>query len=354
MAARITLIMLSRYMLSRYEELVTHDRDEHDRFPAWASLACQEGFLERPIVDEYVEILWSAMSTLWPGLKRRARKPSVRVSHDVDRPSRCSFGPFRRFARSVAGGVAKRRDFASPVHGLAARYSRSDRLHPADPYNPFDWLMGVSEARGLQSAFYLIPGKTYAPHDPLYDMDDPKIRSLVRRIAERGHEVGPHPGYNTYRDPATLAAQADHLRQVSEEEGVQQNEWGGRMHYLQWSTDTTPAAWEDAGMAYDSTLGYADHTGFRCGTSHDFPLYSWSARRVLTVTERPLIAMEGTILSAKYMGLSEPDDVRGHLSTLRSRCHQFNGPFNLLWHNSDLVEQEARSIYRDTVADYCQ
>lgn len=338
------------FMLSRYEEMVTPDRDEHDRFPAWASLAYGEGFLDRPIVDEYVEVLWSAMSMLWPGLQRRAREPSVRVSHDVDRPSRYSFGPFRRFARSVAGDVAKRRDFASPVHGLAARYSRSDRLHPADPYNTFDWLMDVSEASGLQSAFYFIPGKTYAPHDPLYDMDDPKIRSLIRRIAERGHEVGLHPGYNTYRDPATLTAQAEHLRQVSEEEGVQQAEWGGRMHYLQWSADTTPAALEGAGMAYDSTLGYADHTGFRCGTSHDFPLYSSSERRALTVTERPLIAMEGTVLSAKYMGLSQTDDVRGHLSTLRSRCHQFNGAFNLLWHNSELVDAQSRAIYAEAVS----
>ena len=338
------------FMLSRYEELVTPDRDEHDRFPAWASLAYREGFLDRPIVDEYVEILWSAMSMLWPRLERRARTPSVRVSHDVDRPSRYSFGPFRRFARSVAGDVAKRRDLASPVHGLAARYSRSDRLHPADPYNTFDWLMDVSEASGLQSAFYFIPGKTYAPHDPLYDMNDPKIRTLIRRIAERGHEVGLHPGYNTYRDPATLTAQAKRLRKVCEQEGVQQNEWGGRMHYLQWNADTTPDAWERAGMTYDSTLGYADHTGFRCGTSHDFHLYSWSDRRALTVAERPLIAMEGTVLSAKYMGLSETDDLRGHLSTLRSRCHQFNGPFNLLWHNSELVDSQSRLIYAEAVS----
>lgn len=337
------------FMLSRYEELVTPDRDEHDRFPAWASLAYREGFLERPIVDEYVEILWKAMSMLWPGLERRDRKPSVRVSHDVDRPSRYSFGPFGRFVRSVAGDVVKRRNFTSPVHGLAARYGRSDSLHSADPFNTFDWLMDVSDSNGLQSAFYFIPGKTYAPHDPLYDMTDPKIRSLVRRIAERGHEVGLHPGYNTYRDSPTLAAQAEHLRQVSEEEGVQQNEWGGRMHYLQWSADTTPTAWEHAGMAYDSTLGFADHVGFRCGTSHDFPLYSWSERRALTVTERPLIAMEGTVLSAKYMGLSEADDVRGHLNTLRSRCHQFNGAFNLLWHNSELVDSQSRRIYVEAV-----
>lgn len=43
------------FMLLRYEELVISERDEHDRFPAWASLAYKEGFLERLIVDEYVK-----------------------------------------------------------------------------------------------------------------------------------------------------------------------------------------------------------------------------------------------------------------------------------------------------------
>ena len=35
-------------MLTRYEEIVKLDRDTFDRFPAWASLAYQEGFLDVP------------------------------------------------------------------------------------------------------------------------------------------------------------------------------------------------------------------------------------------------------------------------------------------------------------------
>ena len=43
-------------MLSRYEELITKDRDQHNRFPATASVAFKAGFLDRPIVSEYLEI----------------------------------------------------------------------------------------------------------------------------------------------------------------------------------------------------------------------------------------------------------------------------------------------------------
>ncbi|NMC28205.1 MAG: hypothetical protein GYA42_08690, partial [Syntrophomonadaceae bacterium] len=45
------------FMLTRYEEYVKPDRDMHGRFPAAASLAFQEVFLDRPIINESIEIL---------------------------------------------------------------------------------------------------------------------------------------------------------------------------------------------------------------------------------------------------------------------------------------------------------
>ena len=62
-------------MLTRYEELVVPDRGAHDRFPAAASVAVREGFLEIPIVDAYVELLWGALS----GGVAAAAAPSARL-----------------------------------------------------------------------------------------------------------------------------------------------------------------------------------------------------------------------------------------------------------------------------------
>ena len=62
------------FMLTRYEELVSSERDEYDRFPASASVAYKASFLERPIVNEYVEVLWQCLERLWSGLVRRERR----------------------------------------------------------------------------------------------------------------------------------------------------------------------------------------------------------------------------------------------------------------------------------------
>lgn len=333
------------FMLTRYEELVTEDRDEHDRFPAWASVAYKAGFLKRPIIDEYVELLWAAIKALWPGLERKQRRFTIRPSHDVDAPARYGFCSPRQLVRRMGGDVLKRGNPKAALRAPWIRLNTHSRLHPSDPYNTFDWIMDQSERQGLQSAFYFICGRTHPTKDADYEVEHPAIRKLIRRIHDRGHEIGLHPSYNTYRDPQTLGAEAHRLRQVCEQEGIKQDAWGGRMHYLRWSQDVTAQAWEAAGMAYDSTLGYADRPGFRCGTCMDYPAFDLQRRRKLNLRVRPLVAMECTVIADKYMGLRCSNEAMEAFLMLKKNCRLVNGAFSVLWHNSELGEAQRRVIY---------
>ena len=85
---RLTIDVLGSafFMLTRYEEVVRTERDEHGRFPASASVAVRSAFLDRPIVDEYVDLLWAALSECWPRLRRRRTTYRVHLTHDVDHP----------------------------------------------------------------------------------------------------------------------------------------------------------------------------------------------------------------------------------------------------------------------------
>lgn len=260
------ILGLTYWMLTRLEEIGRTDLDEHDRFPATSSHAYQHGYLERPIVDEWLDLLGQVIKKQWPSIELKTHEFSMKVSHDVDVPSLYAFKSWPRIARIMAGHLLKRRDikafFTAPYVKLATR----GRLHPADPCNTFEWLMDVSDANRLTSAFYFICGHTDPRRDADYDPEHPMIRQLMRRIHQRGHEIGLHPSFNTYQRPELIAEEARRLRRIMAEEGIEQTAIGGRMHYLRWETPTTLNAWNDAGMRYDSTLGYADRPGFRCGT----------------------------------------------------------------------------------------
>lgn len=333
------------FMLSRYEEMVTPDRDEHDRFPAWASVACKEGFLERPIVDEYLEILWAAMRQLWPRLERKRRVFRIKVSHDVDRPVLYGFKSWSRVARMMAGHALKRRDPKAFVSAPYCKVATRRTLCQSDPYNTFNWLMDLSEANDLRSAFYFICGRTDVRRDAEYDPEHPAIRELMRRIHRRGHEIGLHPSYGSYQQPDVIRREAERLRRICAEEDIEQSTWGGRMHYLRWEQPTTLQAWDDAGMSYDSTMSYADRPGFRCGTCFEYSAFNSVTRRPLRLRVRPLIVMECTVISDSYMGLGAGQAAHEKIEELKRSCRKVDGNFTLLWHNSYFHNPELRQLY---------
>lgn len=286
----------------------------------------------------------------WCGIPLKRPAFSMKVSHDVDGPGRYAFRSWGGIARAMAGGAVKRRDVKSAVLPLWVRLNSQTALHPADPANTFDWIMDVSERHGLTSAFYFICGRTDASKDADYEPEHPAIRELMRRIHRRGHEIGLHPSYATYQRPAAIVGEAQRLRAVAAAEGIHQDQWGGRMHYLRWEHPTTLRAWDAAGMDYDSTLSYADRPGFRCGTCFEYPAFDPVAGTLLKLRIRPLIAMECTVMAPRYMGLGTGEAAAAKFEQLKDACRAVGGCFTLLWHNSQFDTTPERALYQHVIA----
>lgn len=335
------------FMLTRYEEVVKPVRDFLDRFPASESLAYQENFLMRPIVNEYIEILWACMLLLWPRLSRRPHTFQTYVSHDVDEPFRYAFSGPQRLLRRCIGDVVRRKNVVAAVRSVKSWAAVKQGNMMADPCNTFDFIMQVSEREGFKSAFYFITDHTCHPIDGDYDLSHPLMRSLLSSIYQRGHEIGLHTSFNTYQDKNQTQKEVDILKTVCAEENIHQNSWGGRQHCLRWST---PATWQnlnDAGLNYDTTLSFAEHIGFRCGTCFEFPVFNLLTGQNLDLYERPLIVMETTVLERNYMDFSMSNgEAFNVIESIKSVCRLFLGNFTLLWHNNNLTTNEERELYQ--------
>jgi hypothetical protein len=112
------------------------------------------------------------------------------------------------------------------------------------------------------------------------------------------------------------------------------SDYGGRQHYLRCKVPTTWRNCEQVGLVYDSSMGYADYEGFRCGTCHPFRPFDVEQNREMKITEVPLIVMDQTL--RRYRKLS-PDQAEEQIMQLAKRCKRVGGTFTLLWHNSSLV-----------------
>lgn len=346
---RYDILGLVYWFLNRLEEIGVADLDEHSRFSAKQSSAFADGYLERPVVDEWLEILAQVFRRIWPGVQLVARSFRTKISHDVDFPSMYAFKSPRALIRQVAGQTWRTRNYLNLIQGPWVRFNSRKTLHPADPYNNFDWIMDVVEKNNLKSAFYFISGQTNKKFDGDYDINHAAIRDLMRKIHARGHEIGLHPSYESYRSPAIIAKEANALKRVAAEEGIHQEVWGGRMHFLRWSHPTTLVAWAEAGMSYDSTLGYADAPGFRCGTCFEYVAFDPIKQKALDLKIRPLVVMEGTVIGSHYMGLGVSEAAYKKIVTLKRICEKVSGVFTLLWHNSQLIRPDSRKLFQTIV-----
>ena len=324
---------LTYWMLARVEEINREDLDEYERFPAVSSHAFKHGYLNRPIVDEWLYILAQVIQRQWPDIELKRMDFSIKLSHDVDQPSLYAFKQWQAILWMMAGHVIKRGDLKAFLTAPYVKIATRNKLLSSDPYNTFDWIMTVAEKSNLQSAFYFICGRTDASFDAAYEPEDPVIKRLMNDIHNRGHEIGLHPSYNTFRCPNTLKKEAEKLRHICAKEGIYQSQWGGRMHYLRWQQPTTQEAWAEAGMDYESSLGYADQIGFRCGTAHEFTAFDALKDRQYQLKIRPLIVMDNTIFSEKYMHVTSGDEAFSILKDLKWKVERVKGQLTLLFHN---------------------
>lgn len=336
------------FMLTRYEEVVKSDRDEHDRFPAVASLAYQEGFLERPIVNEYLEILWTCMKRLWPGLERKQRQYRVVLSHDVDQPFSVIGSSPIYVARNLVGDLFRRKDAGLALRRIQAYASRGTKREKLDPNATFDFIMDTSERHGLCSAFYFMAAEQCSRFNDGYPIGGGHIRRLLQSIATRGHEIGFHASYDTFRDPMLAREELARLCKVMDEENIAHGPIGGRQHYLRWEASITWRIWDELGLAYDSTVGFPYGPGFRAGICYEYPVFDLLTRAQLELVERPLLFMELSMLTEDCAD-NDAHGITECIGKYRDICYRYDGDLCILWHNSNLRSVRQKRLYEQLI-----
>jgi hypothetical protein len=321
------LLASTALVLSRFEEIGAATRDEHGRLPSTGSLATRDGYLDRPIVDEYGLAIEQVMRTLDPGFRGAERRLRVKVSHDVDligipfslRESAVQLVA-RRAARTALGDLFS---FTGSIPGSLRQVIT---------------ICEETAARGLRSALYW-KASPRSQFDSGYDISDARIARVVDWARSRAIEMGVHPGYGTYMRVDELRREVELCRRAIGSDRV-----GGRQHYLRWSPATWEH-WEQCGLAYDSSVGYADRAGFRAGTCVPYRPWLWTGNRRAELLEAPLILMDRTLVSKGYMGLS-PEESLSAVKELMRKCGAVGGVLTVLWHSNCMGRPYAATLSR--------
>jgi len=336
----LDIFAASFFMLTRWEEYVNKNRDSHNRFPATESLAYKQGFLDRPVVNEYVEKLKSMLLELDNSLIFKKREFQLVLTHDID--NLYQWKSWKQVLRVGLGDLFKRKSISLALERVA-EFFLIKRGKIKDPFDTFEWLMDKSDAFGIKSRFYFMSGGV-TTFDNNYKIDEPKSLELIQKIKKRGHIIGIHPSYNAFNDAKQFKEELELL-----EKTVGQRITEGREHYLRFEVPTTWQIWEDNSMEIDSTCGYADKEGFRCGTGDEFSVFNILTREKLKLKERPLIFMDDNRLAGDR--IYDEKILLNNIILLKNKSLKCGMKFTLLFHQNIFAFKEIKymEIYEKVI-----
>lgn len=310
---KIDLIACIYFMLVRWEEYVNPMKDEHGRFPLHESIAYKCEFYKRPIVNEYFEFLWNIIRSSDFSLGRKQREFNFSISHDID----SIFCP-KPTIKYLAKILIKKHDLSGFLKTVYFQLFKN-------PHDSFKYLMDQSERINKRSVFYFMTGKTNELDFEDYQ-DSDLFKERIKEIISRGHIIGLHPSYNCYNDVELLKSEKLKLESAT---GIEIKEV--RQHFLRMEQPTTFVNQELCGFKSDSSLGYVEDIGFRCGICNEFPIFDFLSGKQLKLIEKPLIVMEGSLIKYKKL---KPVDALIEIKAIIDCVKKHNGEFVFLWHNT--------------------
>ena len=266
----------------------------------------------------------------------RSEKMEAIISHDIDIPY--FFGKIR----SVLSR-AKARQTADGFKGAIAHLLEYTKVRAGlsqDRYATFDYIMQTQAQRNIKSTWFIL-----LCSDNLWGLDLNKYAKQLKRITAAGHEIALHPGYDSYLSPEKRRAEKEAIEQLA---GCTIT--GARNHFLRFKIPESYHMTHDTGLIYDSTLGFAEHEGFRSGFCSPFKPFDPLRREPVEILEIPMSIMDGTFRD--YQNIS-PEQAEIRIKAMIDHVADIHGTIVFNWHNTFLLAEESgwRKTYENSL-DY--
>jgi hypothetical protein len=319
------------FLLSRYEEYMPFEPDRYGRFEADQSLAFRTGFLEEPVIDQWLMLFKKSLQQKFPDLVFPGQTFRFISTFDIDNP-----WAFRNkgLLRNVAGSLkallqGRSSDFRQRLSVLRGA------LH--DPFENYEYIRSIEMKYQFTSIFFFLFGD-YDRLDSNFALNTPHFKNLVQQIGQ-DHKTGIHPSFRS-NDQARLLP-IEHKRYSTI---LGKSPAISRQHFLILRLPETYRRLIEMGIKEDYSMGYASYPGFRAGTSSPFNFYDLAAECETDLVVFPFAVMDVTL--QQYLSLT-PHEALDRIKEISKQVKLVDGTFLSLWHNESLSGQGIWNGWRE-------
>lgn len=335
------IVASTYFFISRYEEMYFRERrDWLGRFQGKDSYLAQIGCLNRPIVDEYSQLLMEYLSheprvniaTLPEGFAK------INLTHDIDMPY--EYHGWRSFARAWW----KEGKSIPESARLAFRSVLQDRFWSFPRF--LEWNKEIMQHYPNKCSsifFYKSPGSSKLDR-PNYHLNKYPL-DMLRALAEKYNvQEGWHIPVGLSQYPLEMPSAYDRFIKQFDKPIHK-----ARYHFLATGEPEDAHYLIMSGIRDDYSMGFADIAGFRLATSRPVRFIMPNSGTLTNLKLHPLTLMDVTLMDRKYMNLT-PGEAFDYASTLLREVAKHHGELNILFHNNLLareVSPEYSRLYRD-------
>ncbi len=323
------------YLITRYEEYLDKERDEHGRFPAHKSMAVEHDFLHQAVVDRWCLMLLEVLLQYYPDLKYKRRKFRYRPSYDID----LAWAFKNKGVLRNLGGLAynlRHREMANVRQRLSVLLGGNP-----DPYDTFAFQRELQKTHRLDPIYFFLVGD-YGEFDKNISIENLSFQELIRSTGDHA-EVGVHPSYDSNENGEALELETKRLQRILKKDIVQ-----SRQHFLRLDLPDTYQQLIEHDITADYTMGYSKGVGFRAGTCTPFYFYDLTLEMRTSLKVYPFMLMDVSL--RLHLGL-EVDKALALAKKLVDETALVNGLFMTLWHNHTLSETHGWEGWREMYAE---
>lgn len=302
------------FVLSRYEEYTTKEKDAHSRFPFTQSFTGKK-WGRQAICDRWAEHLLNLLNI--PFEKPSAVK--IVPTFDIDNTYAYLLKDGKRKWMSMSKDLAKL-DFSRIKERKSVLTGKSK-----DPYDTFGMIEEIADRFPETKLFWLVG--EWAQKDRNISILNEAHQQLIKELALKS-SVGLHPSYASFLKKDVIAVEKTNL-----EKATRKLFKHSRQHFLRFSIPETFRMLSEIGFTDEYSMGFAEVPGFRCGTARPHFWFDVERNEVTDLRIHPFVYMDGTL--REYMEVT-PAESKAIIDELYLEVSRFGGEFIFIWHNETI------------------
>lgn len=305
------------YLISRYEEYLPHEPDEYDRYDYKNSLAYKNNFIDKPVINIWIQWLGNKIKEVNPNLTFYIPPFKTIVSYDIDMAwSYKNKGILRNFGGFISKPSLLRLKVLLGIN--------------VDPFDSFDFLDSIHKTDKFDTIYFFLVAKRLSKYDKNISPNKKAMKNLIKKISTK-YNIGLHPSWNSNKNKHLLLKEKKKLESIANKNII-----NSRQHYIKFNLPDTYRNLLKCGIHNDFSMGYGSINGFRASVASSFFWFDLKENKTTSLRVYPFCFMDAT---SHYSLHQTAKEGLKELLYYQKVCEKVNGIFIPIFHNNIIGDE---------------